>query len=108
MKCQHCGHETPSEATRSVAVDHPARPVAAPCTISGCYYETAVRYKAALQRIMQVLGPDVPSNVDYTDLWNASGLVAEQMEALAVLRDAGIKYVPRKPRKFRRVISEGK
>jgi hypothetical protein len=52
MRCQHCGHLTPSQATRSVAVDHPARPVAAPCTISGCFYHAL---EAEIDRLRDLL-----------------------------------------------------
>lgn len=40
MKCKHCQHEAddPAGITYSVAVDHPGRPVATPCAISGCHY----------------------------------------------------------------------
>lgn len=39
MICKHCGHDTNDVMTRSVVVDLPERPVAAPCTISGCQLE---------------------------------------------------------------------
>jgi hypothetical protein len=57
------------------------------------------RLQGALQQIMQTLGPRVPGNVDYTVKWNAAGLVAEQDEALRILREAGIEYKPRKAAK---------
>lgn len=53
-------------------------------------------YRAALQRVMQVLGPSVPDDVDYTQPDNAAGLMAEQSSALAILRELGITFKPRK------------
>lgn len=49
-------------------------------------------YRKTLQNIMQVLGPEVPTDVDYTVLGNAAGLQAEQQMALDYLRQAGIEY----------------
>jgi len=38
-RCPHCGHDPDDGAVvRSVVVDHPGRPVAAPCAVSGCQY----------------------------------------------------------------------
>lgn len=49
--------------------------------------------REVLQEIMQVLGPDVPTNVDYTIPGNAEGLIDEQRQALRLLRAAGIEYL---------------
>ncbi len=38
VTCQHCGHQTPSDVMRSVVVDRPDCPVAAPCVLEGCMY----------------------------------------------------------------------
>jgi hypothetical protein len=49
--------------------------------------------RAALQRIMQVLGPDgVPTDVDYSVPGNLSGLSYEVGEALSIVRERGIEY----------------
>jgi hypothetical protein len=53
--------------------------------------------REALQRVMQILGPSVP-DVDYTDKYNAMGLIADVEEALSVLRAAGITFHKRPPR----------
>ena len=47
MKCKHCGHDpnAPNDVIRSVVVDRPGRPVAAPCAISGCHYPHAAEAK---------------------------------------------------------------
>lgn len=72
---------------------------ACPSWVRACFTLTLGEQSAdrkALQRIMRVLGPDVPKNVDYTQPENAAGLVSEQQEALRILREAGIEYQPRK------------
>lgn len=58
-----------------------------------------IDYKHVCQRVMQVLGPDVPSDVDYTRRENAAGLISEVQQALQYLRDAGIEYQYRRRRR---------
>jgi hypothetical protein len=55
-----------------------------------------VRETEAAHRVMQVLGPEIPKDVDYTNPGNLSGLMYEVESALSILRDAKISYVPRK------------
>lgn len=53
--------------------------------------EQAKADRAALQQVMQVLGPQVPS-VDYTNPGNLAGLTYEADEALRIVKARGISY----------------
>jgi hypothetical protein len=50
------------------------------------------KYRHTLQRIMWVLGPSVPKDVDYTQQNNLAGLITELETALTILENAGIEY----------------
>jgi hypothetical protein len=92
-QCPHCPHE-----------DHSINACAwCDCDwYGGTPGPQRVDYQHVCQRVMQILGPDVP-DVDYTVASNRAGLIEDVREALRLLRAAGIefRFVPRQSRNAR-------
>lgn len=56
----------------------------------------AARLRRTLQRVMQILGPDVPQDINWSDLNNVKGLIEDHRAVLNYLRTAGIEWRPPK------------
>jgi hypothetical protein len=68
------------------------------CRGCDCVKQERDKYKAALQRIMHLLGPDgVPTDVDYTVPGNFAGLEEDIREVMRVLAEVGITHKRRRP-----------